>query len=59
MNIRLGDLKLGEYREITAEEMEELESLLSGSSNLPGKAENRKKESERKIVKDRIWKKKS
>ncbi|MDO4278735.1 MAG: pseudouridine synthase [Lachnoclostridium edouardi] len=59
MNIRLGDLKLGEYREITAGEMEELESLLSGSSNLPGKAENRKKESERKIVKDRIWKKKS
>lgn len=34
MNIKLGSLKTGEYRELTREEQEELRRLLAGSSNL-------------------------
>lgn len=36
MNIRLGDLRTGSYREVTGEEWAELERLLAGSSNNPG-----------------------
>lgn len=39
MNIRLGDLPTGSYREVTGEEWEELNRLLAGSSNRPGGAE--------------------
>lgn len=35
MNIKLGDLKLGEYREVTKEEYEKLLKLISSSSNNP------------------------
>lgn len=35
MNIKLGSLKRGEYRELTAEELDGLEKLLRGSTNLP------------------------
>lgn len=34
MNIRLGDMKPGEYREITQEEWEDMSKLLAGSSSL-------------------------
>ena len=36
MNIRLGDLRTGSYREVTGEEWAELERLLADSSNNPG-----------------------
>lgn len=36
MNIRLGDLKPGEYREIQGEELKVLHRLLKGSLNAPG-----------------------
>ncbi len=36
MNICLGDLPVGQYREVTAEEWKELERLLEGSENGPG-----------------------
>ena len=39
MNIRLGDLPTGSYREVTGKEWEELNRLLAGSSNRPGGAE--------------------
>ena len=35
MNIRLGDLKRGEYRELTEEELAELKGMLRDSTNLP------------------------
>ena len=35
MNIKLGNLKRGEYRELTAEELDGLKKLLCGSTNLP------------------------
>ena len=35
MNIRLGDLKRGEYRELTEEELTELKGMLRDSTNLP------------------------
>lgn len=37
MNIRLGDLKRGEYRELTDEELSELKRMLKDSTNLPMK----------------------
>lgn len=44
MNIRLGNLKEGEYRRLTDEELNELYELLKGSSNEPvrGKADRKK-----------------
>ena len=39
MNIRLGDLRTGSYREVTGEEWEELERLLADSSNAPRRQE--------------------
>lgn len=51
MNIKLGELKMGEYREVTAEEWKELSRLLEGSSSLS--YEGRKTQGER------VWKKKS
>jgi 23S rRNA pseudouridine2604 synthase len=33
MNIRLGDLPSGQYRELTHQELEELKKQLAGSSN--------------------------
>lgn len=36
MNINLGDLKLGEYRDVTKKEREELEELIKNSKNTPG-----------------------
>ena len=35
MNIKLGDLKVGEYRDVTPKEREELMRLLSNSDNRP------------------------
>ena len=35
MNIKLGDLKVGEYRDVTSKEREELMKLLSNSDNRP------------------------
>ena len=37
MNIRLGDLKTGEYREVTKEEYEKLLRLIKNSSSGPVK----------------------
>ena len=51
MNIKLGELKMGECREVTAEEWKELSRLLEGSSSLS--YEGRKAQGER------VWKKKS
>lgn len=51
MNIKLGELKMGECREVTAEEWRELSRLLEGSSSLS--YEGRKAQGER------VWKKKS
>jgi len=54
MNIKLGDLKPGEYREVTPEEYEKLMHLIRHSSNGPVRPHNRKhdgqvqKESKRK-----------
>ena len=46
MNIQLGDLKTGEYRDVTPEEMEVLYDQIKRSSNLP---EAERKERGRKI----------
>ena len=35
MNIELGDLKTGRYREVTGRELEQLEEMLQGSSSAP------------------------
>jgi hypothetical protein len=35
MNIELGDLLVGQYREVTPEEYRKLERMLAGSSNAP------------------------
>ena len=35
MNIELGGLKVGEYRVLSDQEMQELDRLLIGSTNLP------------------------
>lgn len=37
MNITLGDLKEGEYRDVTAQEYEQLKKMISNSSNAPVK----------------------
>ena len=37
MNLILGDLPVGRYREVSAEEREELDRLLAGSSSLSWK----------------------
>ena len=37
MNITLGDLKEGEYRDITAQEYGQLKKMISNSSNAPVK----------------------
>jgi 23S rRNA pseudouridine2604 synthase len=42
MNISLGNLKPGEYREVTREEQEELYQRIRKSSNKPQKEQNRK-----------------
>lgn len=48
MNIRLGDLKRGEYRELTDEELAELKGMLRDSTNLPAsEAEHLGKEGSR------------
>ena len=36
MNIRLGNLKEGQYRKLTDEELEELYSMIEDSSNAAG-----------------------
>lgn len=47
MNIKLGDLKPGEYREVTREEYEQLMRLTRNSSNGPVRpGQNKKKETE-------------
>ncbi len=54
MNILLGDLPRGEYRELTAEELTELRKLLEGSSNLP-KSEQIKLEAEKKAARAKAY----
>lgn len=53
MNIKLGELKMGEYREVSEKEWKELENLLKDSSNLPHQDRSRGGKSEI------TWKKKS
>lgn len=57
MNIRLDDLAVGQYREVTGEEWTELERLLEGSGNGPGGAEaassEKKEQGERKQKRER------
>ena len=38
MNIQLGDMKRGEFRELTKEEITDLKRLLEDSTNLPASA---------------------
>ena len=40
MNLKLGNLPVGKYREVTGEELEELMKLLEGSSSLSQKELN-------------------
>lgn len=40
MNICLGDLEVGKYRQVTGEEYRKLEKLLEGSSNAPAAVQN-------------------
>lgn len=47
MNIRLGDLKRGEYREITGAELAELKRLLANSHNQPGIEKNVNRKNQR------------
>lgn len=47
MNIRLGDLKRGEYREITGAELAELKRLLANSDNRPGSEKNVNRKNQR------------
>lgn len=47
MNIRLGDLKRGEYREIQGEELAELKRLLMNSDNRPGAEKNVNRKNQR------------
>lgn len=47
MNIRLGDLKRGEYREITGAELAELKRLLKNSHNRPGSEKNVNRKNQR------------
>lgn len=44
MNIKLGTLKRGEYRELTKEEITELTRMVKGSTNLPAKDATGQKE---------------
>lgn len=44
MNIQLGTLKRGEYRELTEKELSDLMKLVEGSTNLPGEEKLRRSE---------------
>lgn len=62
MNIRLGDLASGAYREITGEEKKELERLLGDSDSRPGGRERRPHRSEEQVETGkgkRIWRTRS
>ena len=62
MNIRLGDLASGAYREITGEEKKELERLLGESDSRPGGRERMLQRSEEQLetgIGKRIWRTRS
>ena len=62
MNIRLGDLASGAYREITGEEKKELERLLGDSDSRPGGRERRPQRPEEQVETGkgkRIWRTRS